>query len=96
MAHYHLTAGADRDLVAHYEFGIESFGLARAQDYFLGLHERFELLAITPTMGRSVNELSPRLRRFEHGSHVIFYLPDDDGILVVRVLRQEQDFKRHI
>jgi toxin ParE1/3/4 len=96
MAHYRLTRKADNDLAAHYEYGIETFGLAQAQDYLIGLHDRFITLAQTPTLGRSAEELATGLKRFEYGSHVIFYLPNDEGILIVRVLRQEMDFKRHL
>lgn len=96
MAHYRLTRKADNDLVALYEYGIDAFGLIRAQDYLIGLHDCFELLAENPVLGRSAEELLPELKRFEHGSHVVFYLPDEFGILVIRVLRQESDFKRHL
>lgn len=97
MENYRLTRKADNDLAAIYEYGILNFGLAQAQSYLLGLYERFEQLAESPEIGRSAAEFILTLRRVEYGANVIFYLPDiPDGILIVRVLRKEMDFKRHL
>ena len=97
MARYRLTQKADDDLAAHYEYGIVNFGLNQAQTYLLGLYERFEQLADQTEIGRNAAEFFPSLKRFSYGAHVIFYMPyEDDDILIVRVLRKEMDFKRHL
>lgn len=46
--------------------------------------------------GRSASELSSGLRRLEYQSHVVFYVPRDKGIWIVRVLHQSMDVKRHV
>ena len=97
MANYRLTRKADNDLAALYEYGILNFGLTQAQTYIMGLYERFEPLADGPKIGRSAAEFISNLRRVEYHANVIFYLPDiPDGILIVRVLRKEMDFTRHL
>ena len=96
MARYHLSRKADSDIAAHYEYGIFTFGLDQAQNYMLGLYDRITDLADHPTYGRSAEELARGLRRFEYGAHVIFYTTEDDGVFIVRVLRKEMDFKRHL
>ena len=95
MEQYQLTRKADRDIESHYEYGIRNFGLDKAQSYILDMYERFVNLAANPVLGRSAEELSKNLRRLEYGSHVIFYLPEDNGALIVRVLRKEMDFPQH-
>lgn len=36
-------------------------------------------------------------RKADYGSHVTFYLPGDENvILIVRILRKEMDFNRHL
>ena len=95
MARYRLTRKADRDIENHYEYGIRNFGLDKAQIYILDMHERFVTLADNPVLGRGAKELSKNLRRLEYGAHVIFYLPEDSGVLIVRVLRKEMDFPQH-
>ena len=46
----------------------------------------FELLAENPLMGRQSATIRPGLRRHEHGSHVILYKQEDDGVLIVAVV----------
>jgi toxin ParE1/3/4 len=50
------------------------------------LDAKFQLLATQPMMGRARDELEQGLRSFPFGRYVIFYMPSDDGIDVVRVL----------
>jgi len=50
------------------------------------------LLATQPEMGRGRPELADRLRSFPtRTSYIVFYVPDDDGVLVVRVLHHARD-----
>ena len=55
------------------------------------LDEQFRLLAAQPLMGRARGELAPSVRSFPFGRHVVFYVPLDDGIDVVRVLHGARD-----
>ena len=96
MAVYSLSAKAATDLSGIYEYTILNFGLKQPQKYLTGLHARCESLAGSPRQGRSASELSPDLRRFEYRSHVVFYLPEDNGVRVVRVLHQNMDMTRHL
>jgi len=95
MAAYSLSGKAVADLGGIYEDTILNFGLEQAQAYLLGLHERFQLLADNPGVGRRASQLAPELRRHEYQSHVIFYLPKEKGALIVRVLHSRMDAKRH-
>ena len=50
------------------------------------------LLGNQPEMGRARPELSNRLRSIPTRTpYIIFYLPNDDGLLVVRVLHHARD-----
>lgn len=55
------------------------------------LTEQFQVLAEQPLMGRLRGELAPRVRSLPFGRYVIFYVPLDDGIDVVRVLHSARD-----
>ena len=64
-----------------------------AADKFIGeLASRFPKLASMPQMGRLREELSPGLRSFPIGRHIIFYRPNKDGVEIVRVLHGARDF----
>lgn len=96
MAVYSLSSKAAADLEGIYEYTILNFGLEQARAYLSGLHERFETLADHPMRGRSAGEFAPGLRRLEYQSHVVFYLPKDKGVRIVRVLHQSMDVRRHL
>ena len=50
------------------------------------------LLANQPEMGRGRPELADGLRSFPTRTpHIVFYVPDKDGLLIVRVLHHARD-----
>ena len=55
------------------------------------LDDKFKLIATQPLMGRSRDELGHEVRSFPFGRYVIFYVPIDGGIDVVRVLHSARD-----
>lgn len=96
MAAYKLTQKAEADIEAIYEYSIENFGLGVARSYIDALFERFDLLADNPSWGNSYDFITPGLRRYEHESHSIYYVSDDQGgAMIVRVLGAKQDPARH-
>lgn len=96
MAKFRLTTRAVLDLSEIADFTIQLFGIEQARLYRDGFNNCFEVLAQNPQLGRSAAELAPNLRRYEHQSHVVFYIPRDTGILIVRILHQRMDFKQHL
>lgn len=96
MANFRLTkqAKADLDEIAAYTF--ETWGMEQALRYIDLLEESCRLLASRPNLGTSAAELAPGLRRHAHQAHVIFYLPEKDGVLIVRVLHESMDAPRHL
>ena len=57
------------------------------------IEERCTAVAQFPMMGASREELLPALRSVTIGNYVIFYLPRQDGIEVVRVLPGMRDIE---
>jgi toxin ParE1/3/4 len=55
------------------------------------IEERCNVLAQFPLMGVSREELLPSLRSLTVGNYVVFYLPMDEGIDIVRVLPGMRD-----
>ena len=96
MAAYRLTPKAADDLDGIYEYTITNFGLGQARDYLNGLHRRFGDLAERPALGRGVDRLAPELRRYPYRSHVVFYMLENEGVLIVRVLHESMDAPRHL
>ena len=63
-----------------------------AADRFIDFVEtRCPMISENPMAGRSRSELRPGLRSFPAGSYVIFYVPQEDGVEIVRVLSGARD-----
>ena len=63
-----------------------------AADRVVGrIGEALDMLVAMPGSGRARPELQDRIRSFPVGSSVIFYMPRDDGIDVIRVLSSYRD-----
>lgn len=96
MGSYTLSQEADADLEEIAANSVEQWGVARAETYLLGLHETFGRLAEFPDMGRDAGHIRPGYRRIETARHLVFYLKTVTGVLIVRVLHQSFDVKRHL
>lgn len=96
MGNYQLSEAARGDVDRLYEYGILNFGLRKADSYYDGLIEQFEFLAESPRIAKNSEELAANLLRFHYRRHIIFFIPTDVGILIVRVLGEEMDFQRHL
>ncbi len=90
---YRLTSKAAADLAEIATYTISRFGITQARKYRDGFAACFQHLAHNPNMGMSAEELLPSLRRFQHQSHVVFYLQETDRILVIRVLHKSMDIE---
>jgi len=95
-AEYRLSARADRDLAEIYVYTFEKFGELQSDRYLLKLHDCLQRLAPEPDRGRVVRDVTGDYRRFDCGSHGIFYQDAPYGIFVVRVLHLAMDFPRHL
>ncbi|ETX07386.1 MAG: hypothetical protein ETSY2_11555, partial [Candidatus Entotheonella gemina] len=60
------------------------------------LHGCFGMLADNPRLGRDYSRVKDEARRFEYVSHSVYYQITSYGILVLRILGQNQDPARHL
>ena len=96
MARYELAEHAARDLEDIYSHSLTKFAERKADDYLLSLRDCFQRLARMPGLARNIDHIRTDYFRFDHASHVIFFVRLPDGIRVMRVLHQRMDIKRHI
>jgi len=88
---YKLSGLAAEDFAAIYEYTLLNFGVAKADEYTGALDSSLQLLSDEPLMGRECPEIAVGIRRHDHQKHVIFYLPREQDILVVRLLHQQME-----
>lgn len=96
MADVRLSTRAAADLGGIARNTIEIFGVEQARRYRDDLEACFRTLAENPRLGRSAERLRPGLRRFEHRSHAVFYMQNEDGILIVRILHVRMEPSRGV
>jgi toxin ParE1/3/4 len=93
---YHRQARADLEsLWLH----IARENIVAADQYLDGLEEAAQRYAATPGMGRLEPELATRLgvppgvpfRSFLYRNHRSYYMPEDTGIYILRVLDTRRD-----
>lgn len=96
MPRYTLTGKADSDIQNIAETSIAQWGLHRAEAYILTLHDALQRLADFPDIGRNAHHIRPGYLQSESGSHTIFYRTAEDGIIIVRILHERMNFKRHL
>ena len=90
---YRTTAQADQDIIDIYLWGCREFGQPQAERYHAGLAAALDLIAENPRIARERHEFTPAVRLHPYQSHMIVYLLDDMGVLVVRVLHGRQDWE---
>ena len=72
---------------------LSQFGVDVADRMIVRLEEACATLAEFPGMGRGRDELKPKLRSFPVGQYIVFYLPVDEGIRVMRVLHDSRNIE---
>ena len=86
-------AEAEQDVLDLWEYIDARSGTDRANAQIWQIEHVVITLANHPSMGRSRKDLYPNLRSHPSGRYVIFYLPLDDGIELVRVLHGSRDIE---
>ena len=95
MSEYRLRPRAIADLDEIWDYTIRTWSEAQAERYLVGLRDALAVLKDQPELGRSRNDLHPGLRVSNYSRHLIFYVREEWGIDVVRVLHGSQDVRAH-
>lgn len=96
MRELRISHRADADLAEIATYTTAEFGVEQARTYRDQFRACFASLLENPHLGRTADELAPGLRRIRQQAHVVFYLPGDDAVLIVRILHHRMDFERHL
>ncbi|HEY9566822.1 MAG TPA: type II toxin-antitoxin system RelE/ParE family toxin [Thalassobaculum sp.] len=96
MRRVQFSRAAAADLRSLACFSVTTWGKQRARDYQDALLKRLQMLAESPGMGHRRSGLADGLLCFPAESHMIYYIENNNGIWVVRVLHKRQDPVRNI
>ena len=92
MARYRLSQRAESDIEDIYIAGALTFSLAQADRYNAGLKTVFEFLAANPKAARERLEVDPPVRVHPYGAHIVIYIVDEIGVLVLRIRHGREDW----
>ena len=90
MANILKRPRAKADLVEIWDY-IADDSENRADAFIETINQKLAVLAERPNIGRARDELGKNIRSFPVGRYVIFYMPIQGGIDVVRVLHGARD-----
>ncbi len=96
MPNYRLSNKAVEDLHGIVIYGLETHGEIQTDHYLEYLYKVLELAAQFPDLGRPYKGRQEQCLHYQGRYHDFFYEKEGDGILVLRILRNNMDFKRHI
>ncbi|HQU90824.1 MAG TPA: type II toxin-antitoxin system RelE/ParE family toxin [Pyrinomonadaceae bacterium] len=93
MAKAELSGSARYDLWDIYAYYAEQADIAIADEIRDELLGRFRLLAQHRLIGSPRFHIYPEMRAFPHKKFVIFYLPTDFGVEILRVIHSARDIE---
>ena len=96
MADVRFTEQAIADLEDIFVYTIETFGELQAERYKASLERVCRRIADDPRLGRPIAGASRSFFHYPCESHIVFYMKQSDGVLIVRILHAAMDFVRHL
>ena len=91
-----LSDRARRDIQSITDYTVETWGIEQATRYIGGLADMFDTIVDNPGIGRPRKELAEGMRSLAYRSHLVFFRPEKDCIIISAVLHQSQDTEKHL
>ena len=85
---YRLTPDAQTDLIEIRRFTLTQWGAAQSGEYLSKLRQTMGLLEASSQIGTRRSELGRGVASFPQGSHIIYYLVDQEEVVVFAVLHK--------
>ena len=95
-SHIRFLPAALNDLEEIWRYTAERWGIDQAVTCLDAIDQACDRLAASPQIASLRPEFSPPVRLFPQGSHLIVYLTDDKGIVVVRILHKSMHFETQL
>lgn len=90
---YRRSGQADADYFAIYRYGVEHYGVVRADQYADPLDRAFDMLATFPRSARVRTEIDATVRAHPVGVHIVLYEVDEnDDVVILRIAHGRSDW----
>ncbi len=87
---------ARADLASIRRYSTRTWGRDQTSKYMGALRETMKGLVRGTVHTRTRDDIRPAIQMATGGSHSIFFEADESRVLVVRVLHQSMDYRRHL
>jgi toxin ParE1/3/4 len=91
-----LTEIARADLASIHRYSTRTWGRDQTGKYLEALRDTMKGIVRGTVATRARNDLRPAIQMATSGRHSIFFEADESRILVVRVLHDKMDYRRHL
>jgi toxin ParE1/3/4 len=91
MMRVRFTASARRDLDAIYDYWAGRAGPDAAGRLIYSITDLFPLIAKSPQIGRTGDEVAPGVRIFPAGKYLIYYRKGRGNVQILRILHGARD-----
>ena len=89
MANYRLSNVAKHDLVRIHHYGVETFGMQQADNYFDSLFICFETISKQPFSFEAVDYIKKDYRRCVCGSDSIYYRINNNIVEIMTIIGRQ-------
>ena len=91
MLGFRVSRAAQQDVRGIGQYTQRKWGAAQRRLYLSRLESKFSQLAESPKLSPERTEFDPPVRIHNYEKHLIVYVADDAGVLIVRVLHESMD-----
>ena len=96
MGMYRLTRDARRDLPGIREFTKRQWGNEQSRKYIGELRKTLTVLSDNPLIGIRRSDIEEGIYSFPHASHVIYYLLEQERLIVIGILHSSMVPANHL
>ena len=96
MSGFVLSPRAQADLDEIWDYTAARWNDAQAESYIRDIWQAIKTVATDSRRGSICDDVRAGYRKFQVGSHVLFFREIDNGIDIVRILHSRMDFGRHL
>lgn len=91
-----ILASAQADLQSIWDYGVREHGVDAANAYIRRLDQSMQMALQYPGVGTDYGQIRAGYCKLSCGEHLVFYIPHDGGIDVIRVLHGRMDVRSQL
>jgi toxin ParE1/3/4 len=94
MAKYKLSNVAKSDLIRIHQYGVEKFGVRKADEYFNNFFECFELISQRPFSYEAIDYIKKDYRKCKCGVDTIYFKLNDGDVEIMAIIGKQDIYNR--